>query len=34
MTNNILDFEKPLLELSAKIKELQSFMDEKGLDLE
>lgn len=33
MTNNILDFEKPLLELSAKIKELQSFMDEKGLDL-
>ena len=33
MTNNILDFEKPLYELSAKIKELQSFMDEKGLDL-
>lgn len=33
MANNILDFEKPLIELAAKIKELQSFMDEKGLDL-
>lgn len=33
MANNILEFEKPLLELAAKIKELQSFMDEKGLDL-
>jgi acetyl-CoA carboxylase carboxyl transferase subunit alpha len=33
MVNNILDFEKPLVELAEKIKELQSFMDEKGLDL-
>lgn len=33
MANNILDFEKPLIELAAKIKELQAFMDEKGLDL-
>ncbi|HLV10156.1 MAG TPA: acetyl-CoA carboxylase carboxyl transferase subunit alpha, partial [Halanaerobiales bacterium] len=33
MVNNILDFERPLVELSEKIKELQSFMDEKGLDL-
>ncbi|MFP4016309.1 MAG: acetyl-CoA carboxylase carboxyltransferase subunit alpha [Halanaerobiales bacterium] len=33
MGNNILDFEKPLIELAAKIKELQSFMDDKGLDL-
>lgn len=33
MGNNIFDFEKPLIELAAKIKELQSFMDEKGLDL-
>ncbi|ACL69081.1 acetyl-CoA carboxylase carboxyltransferase subunit alpha [Halothermothrix orenii] len=31
--NNILDFEKPLLELKDKIEELQSFMDEKGIDL-
>ena len=33
MANNILDFEKPLIELANKIKELKSFMDEKGLDL-
>jgi len=33
MGNNILNFEKPLLELADKIKELQSFMDDKGLDL-
>ncbi len=33
MLNNILDFERPLLELAGKIKELQSFMDEKGIDL-
>ncbi|MFP4661935.1 MAG: acetyl-CoA carboxylase carboxyltransferase subunit alpha [Halanaerobiales bacterium] len=33
MGNIILDFEKPLIELAAKIKELQSFMDDKGLDL-
>lgn len=33
MGNNILSFEKPLIELADKIKELQSFMDEKGLDL-
>lgn len=33
MPSNILDFEKPLIELAEKIKELQSFMDEKGLDL-
>lgn len=33
MANNILDFEKPLRELDEKIKELQSFMDEKELDL-
>ncbi len=33
MANNILEFEKPLIELAEKIKELQSFMDEKGLDL-
>ncbi|MFW6264940.1 MAG: acetyl-CoA carboxylase carboxyltransferase subunit alpha [Bacillota bacterium] len=33
MANNILDFEKPLIELAKKIEELKSFMDEKGLDL-
>jgi len=33
MVNNTLDFEKPLIELSDKIKELQSFMDDKGIDL-
>ncbi|MDI3548236.1 MAG: acetyl-CoA carboxylase carboxyl transferase subunit alpha [Halanaerobiales bacterium] len=33
MVGNILDFEKPLIELAEKIKELQSFMDEKGIDL-
>lgn len=33
MFNNILDFEKPLIELAEKIKELQSFMEEKELDL-
>ncbi|MEJ6949696.1 acetyl-CoA carboxylase carboxyltransferase subunit alpha [Natronospora cellulosivora (SeqCode)] len=33
MANNILDFEKPLIELSNKIEELKSFMDDKGLDL-
>lgn len=33
MPNNVLEFEKPLIELAEKIKELQSFMDEKGLDL-
>lgn len=33
MGNNILEFEKQLIELADKIKELQSFMDEKGLDL-
>ncbi|MFW6022918.1 MAG: acetyl-CoA carboxylase carboxyltransferase subunit alpha [Halanaerobiaceae bacterium] len=33
MGNNILDFEKPLIELADKIKELQKFMDEKSLDL-
>jgi len=33
VANNILDFEKPLIELADKIKELQTFMDEKGLDL-
>ncbi|MFW6238304.1 MAG: acetyl-CoA carboxylase carboxyltransferase subunit alpha [Halanaerobiales bacterium] len=31
--NNILDFEKPILELKEKIKELQSFMQEKDMDL-
>lgn len=30
---NTLDFEKPLLELQNKIEELQSFMDEKDIDL-
>ena len=33
MAGNILEFEKPLLELKNKIKELQSFMDEKEIDL-
>ncbi len=33
MSNNILDFEKPLIELEEKIKELQNFMEEKNLDL-
>ncbi|MFW6381539.1 MAG: acetyl-CoA carboxylase carboxyltransferase subunit alpha [Bacillota bacterium] len=31
--NNIMEFEKPLIELEEKIKELQAFMDEKDLDL-
>ncbi|MFW5996177.1 MAG: acetyl-CoA carboxylase carboxyltransferase subunit alpha [Halanaerobiaceae bacterium] len=31
--NNILDFERPILELKEKIKELQSFMQEKDMDL-
>ena len=31
--NNILDFEKPILELQEKIKELKNFMQEKDLDL-
>src|SRR6056297_1852371 len=33
MPSNILEFEKPLIELEEKIKELQSFMEEKDLDL-
>ncbi|MFW6279235.1 MAG: acetyl-CoA carboxylase carboxyl transferase subunit alpha, partial [Bacillota bacterium] len=33
MTDKILDFEKPLLELHNKIDELQSFMQEKNIDL-
>lgn len=33
MPKNILDFEKPLIELAEKIKELQSFMEEKDIDL-
>jgi acetyl-CoA carboxylase carboxyl transferase subunit alpha len=33
MFNNILDFEKPLIELENKIKELQFFMEEKEIDL-
>jgi acetyl-CoA carboxylase carboxyl transferase subunit alpha len=33
MVNGTLDFEKPLIELTEKIKELQSFMDDKGIDL-
>lgn len=33
MPNNILDFEKPLIELEKKIEELQSFMEEKDLNL-
>ncbi|WP_047155309.1 acetyl-CoA carboxylase carboxyl transferase subunit alpha [Aneurinibacillus tyrosinisolvens] len=31
--NNYLDFEKPLVELRAKLSELQKFMDESNLDL-
>ncbi len=34
MGNKILEFEKPLIELKEKIKELQNFMQEKNLDLE
>lgn len=33
MANNILEFEKPLIELEKEIKELQAFMDKKGIDL-
>lgn len=33
MPEQILEFEKPLIELEEKIKELQSFMEEKDLDL-
>ena len=33
MSNNTLEFEKPLLELEEKIKELRDFMEEKDLDL-
>ncbi len=33
MPNNILEFEKPLIELQEKIKELQQFMQEKDLDI-
>ena len=33
MSNNTLEFEKPLLELKEKIKELKDFMKEKDLDL-
>lgn len=33
MPGNILEFEKPLIELEKKIRELQSFMEEKELDL-
>ncbi len=33
MEGKIMDFEKPLMELKNKIKELQSFMDEKEIDL-
>ncbi len=31
--NNILDFEKPIIELKEKIQELEKFMDEKDVDL-
>lgn len=33
MPNTLLDFEKPLIELEAKIEELVKFGDEKGIDL-
>ncbi|ADL13365.1 acetyl-CoA carboxylase carboxyltransferase subunit alpha [Acetohalobium arabaticum] len=33
MANNNLEFEKPLLELEDKIKELKQFMEEKDIDL-
>ena len=33
MPSNFFDFEKPLIELNKKIKELQSFMEEKDVDL-
>lgn len=32
MANNVMDFEKPLVELEAKILELQKFTAEKGID--
>lgn len=32
MANNIMDFEKPIVELEAKILELQKFTAEKGID--
>lgn len=34
MGNKILEFEKPLIELEEKIRELQNFMQDKNLDLE
>ena len=33
MANNLLDFEKPLVELETKIEELKNFSREKGIDL-